>query len=636
MTGVLSCGGVGLTADGAMAWPGDPHGSFGACGTKAFDVVAGTPSGARAAALDSAGRVLIAGWADDHGLVMRLDGGELDSTFGTAGRTRVKLTGTTRYEAVAPTVVGGVIAAGRRTGSDGVDSTVLRLRPNGTLDPTFNGDGKLSFNVSGDDAASAVVAVTDGGILVGGDAAGGGYVSSYTNGGAPDSTWAGDGRRAGLPMNIRGLARRADGAVYVGGSTTASPADWRIMRLNPDGSTDDTFGGANGLTVDVGGDDAVTAVVLQPDGALVATGFGNGAAGHGQTVVRRYLANGSVDPAFTPFREAFGVSDIPVAITRQSDGGIVVAGNSKVGGDNDIVMIRLRDDGVPDDGFGIDGATVMDAGARSVVAGVVAPDGGALAVGTVRRSGRDVVGTFRLQADTSTAKPPAQGVVVDAFGGIHGWSAGCITKPSGFVGAPYWLGWDIVRGIAILPGNRGLVVDGYGGAHAFTFGDAASSTRPVIRGTPYWLGWDIVRGVAVVPEGTGGYELDGFGGVHPFSIGSGPKPPLLTGTPYWLGQDRARGIALMPDGGGGYIVDATGRIYRFGGAPAPNAGGPSWPGQDIVRGIALAPDGSGGWLVDRSGGVHPFGTGGDVAPANPVGGPYWLGWDIVRGVAVLP
>jgi len=375
---------------------------------------------------------------------------------------------------------------------------------------------------------------------------------------------------------------------------------------------------------------------LQADGKVVVTGSGVGAAGHGQVIVRRFLADGSADPGFAAYHEAFGGNDAPVGIVAQGDGATVVAANSKVGTDNDLVLLRLADDGTPDTDFGIDGATVSDVGRRSVAGGVVSPSAGRpLVVGSTRTGGRDVASVFRYQDDGSNGPVPTEGLVLDGFGGLHGWSAGCLGAPSAITGNPYWPGWDIARGVAVLPGSRGLVVDAYGGSRGFTFDDGGGTT-PVAHGTPYWPGWDIVRGVAVLPSGTGGYELDGFGGLHPFSIGSAAMPAAPGGTPYWSGMDIARGMALLPDGHGGYVVDAWGGLHRFGGAPVPNAGGPYWPGQDMVRGIVLSPDGSGGWILDRSGGLHPFGTGGDAPPPASVGGPYWPGAALARGVAALP
>lgn len=629
--GVIS---LGLAPVGAGAWPGDPDGSFGACGVSGLDVGAGTPSVAGAASLQTDGKVLLAGAADDRGLAMRLTDGHADPTFGTSGQTRVRFAGATRFVAVAPTAAGGAVLAGSRTDGTTVDTVVVKLRANGRVDPAFHGNGKVSVDLGGSDTARAVAALTDGSVVIAGSASGGGFVAKYSPNGTLDAGWDGDGRVTGLPLMARSVAVRADGSVYVGGSTPTGSADWRIVRLAPDGSVDATFGGSSGMTVNVGGQDVVTAIVLQPDGKVVAAGYGKGAPGHGQTIVRRYLDDGTPDTSFSAYRDALGVNDAPSALTRQSDGRIVVAVNSRVGTDNDVVLVRLGDDGVPDDGFGIGGVSVVDAGRRSVVNGVVVPpDGRALAVGSVRRGSVNVVGLFRFQPDSSSIGIPAQGIVADGFGGLHGWSSGCLSAPTGFVGGGYWPGWDIIRGVATVPGGGGMMVDGFGGIHPFKFGDGAA---PVVSGAAYWPGWDIARGVVTVPDGSGGFVLDAFGGLHAFSIGGGPKPVVPARAPYWPGMDFARGVALTPDGDGGYIVDLTGVIHAFGNALAPNPGGPSWPGQDVARGIALSPDGSGGWIVDRFGGLHPFGTGGDPAPTAAIGGPYWPGVAIARGVTTLP
>ena len=66
---------------------------------------------------------------------------------------------------------------------------------------------------------------------------------------------------------------------------------------------------------------------------------------------------------------------------------------------------------------------------------------------------------------------------------------------------------------------------------------------PPPTGTPYW-GWDIERSITVLPNGTGGYVLDGFGGIHAFAIATNPKSPPPSGAPYWWGWDIARGVSF--------------------------------------------------------------------------------------------
>jgi hypothetical protein len=146
-----------------------------------------------------------------------------------------------------------------------------------------------------------------------------------------------------------------------------------------------------------------------------------------------------------------------------------------------------------------------------------------------------------------------------------------------------------------------------------------------------------------MPDGSGGYVLDGWGGLHPFGL-NGKNPPATAGASYWTGWDIARGITILPDGSGGYVNDGWGGLHPFGigahAAPPVPSGGPYWPGVDIARGVA-APywDGAnavGGYTTDGWGAAHPFGTVQGEAVPVPVGTPYWPGWSIARGGVAFP
>ena len=231
-------------------------------------------------------------------------------------------------------------------------------------------------------------------------------------------------------------------------------------------------------------------------------------------------------------------------------------------------------------------------------------------------------------------RPYAGGYVVEGNGtatpiGVGGES------PSPISDGPVFPA-DSARGIAIGPeGTGGYIVDLYGGLHRFRIG--VGSPLPVrATGGPYWLGWDIVRGVTIAPNG-GGYVLDGYGGLHPFGSGTGPQVGAARDGPYWSGFDIARGVTLSENGRSGYVVDGYGGAhgFRVGSTPLPPpaTGGPYWPGWNIVRGIALVPGTGGGWILDGFGGLHRFAASG-AKPLGPSSGPYWPGQDRARGVGL--
>ena len=229
--------------------------------------------------------------------------------------------------------------------------------------------------------------------------------------------------------------------------------------------------------------------------------------------------------------------------------------------------------------------------------------------------------------------------MLDGFGGIHGYRVTSPLTPPPVDGG--YFGWNIARGLALSPSGTGYMLDGWGALHpvqirggGFPSGAAFNAT---VTGLGYWLGWDIARDVVVMPDGTGGYVLDGWGGLHTFGLGSGTAPPAASAG-YWYGWDIARGLALLPDGTGGYVLDGWGGLHPFaiGNHPAPPAASAGyWNGWDIARGVSIMPDGTGGYVLDGFGGLHPFAIGSHPAPPAATAG-YWNGWDIARGTTLVP
>ncbi len=630
---IAGAGAVTVGARPAGAWTGDPDGSFGRCGSERVDITKRQTGEATSVVLDG-GRYVVGGSVGTRALVTRFtSAGALDRAYGAGGMRAFALGDDATVTALARQSDGKVVAAGTRTAHGSVDSMVARLTTHGALDPDFHSSGRVVMNLGGNDRLTSVRVQANGAVVVGATAGSAGAVARLTPAGDPDPTFNGDGRRTGLPMTVQAMVLQPDGKIVIGGR---HGDDFALMRLEPDGSTDAGFGGSEGVRSNLGGYDYVTGLALDADGKIVAVGAGHGAARGSHTIVRRYNADGSRDTAFQNVDRAFGLDDEPVGVVVRGDGKIVVAGNSTVAGDNDILLLRLESDGTRDQSFGIGGVSLTDAGARPIAGDLaVRADGRVLVVGSLHTGGARQLALLRFQGDTATAPRPAQGYVIDGYGAPFGFSAGCAAKPPRATGSPYWSGWDIVRGIAVLPGGRGLVVDGFGGLHPFKLGDG-STAGLATSGARFWAGQDMARGVAVVPEGTGGYVVDRSGGLHPFRIGSGARPKIPAGVPSWPGRDFARGVALLPNGAGGYVLDAAGGLHPFGGAPAAGAGAPSWTGQDMARGVTIAPDGSGGWVVDAYGGMHPFGIGANAKPPTAVGGPAWPGFKIARGVAALP
>ena len=177
-----------------------------------------------------------------------------------------------------------------------------------------------------------------------------------------------------------------------------------------------------------------------------------------------------------------------------------------------------------------------------------------------------------------------------------------------------WPQWAIARDVELTSdGSGGYTMDGFGGLHPF-------GSAPALSGGPYWPGFDIARDLVLRPRG-GGWILDGWGGVHAFG-----GAPRAGGAPYSLGNDYAKKLVRI--NGRFNVLDAFGGLHPF--ASGPHVDSPYWPGWAVARDIRTNPDGPGGYLLDAYGGIWPVGG----APTLP-GVPYF-GRDRARGFVLLP
>ena len=227
------------------------------------------------------GKILLAGFSGPEGgniQVARLNAnGALDTTFGTGGKAPVDFGGDDFGLAMARQANGRILVAGRSSAGGAV---VARLRANGTLDPDFDGDGRVTLPGGG--SASAVLVQPDRKIVVAGNANGSAMmtVTRLKPNGSPDTAFDGDGTATIDFGSLADLANdavlQADGRIVVAGYTQADE-DVAVARVNADGSPDATFGGAGKATVDFGFATFGNAVALQPNGRIVVAGQRTGA-----------------------------------------------------------------------------------------------------------------------------------------------------------------------------------------------------------------------------------------------------------------------------------------------------------------------------------------------------------------------
>jgi len=390
----------------------------------------------RGVAVQADGKIVVAGWAYMGGnidfLVMRYNAdGSLDPGFGAGGKVTTAVSSGTDYAyALAIQPDGKIVAAGYAND----DFALVRYNSDGSLDPTFDGDGKVTTAVGiGGECAYAVAIGMDGKIVLAGYAFTGSVntlaVVRYNSNGSLDSTFDGDGKvttTVGTSSSYAyGVAIQSDGKIVAAGyaSTATSGTDFALVRYNVNGSLDTTFGGAGVVTTTIAtgtSSDYAYALAIQADGRIVAAGYTGGDFG-----LVRYNTDGSLDAAFGNS----GKVNTPVGITTdyanalaiQPDGMIVAAGYAgSATNSGDFVLVRYTSSGSLDTTFGSSGTVItsIDVTSDSVRGLGLQAEGQIVAVGAVTNSsGNRIV----------VARYTSSGVLDTAFG-----TADTVTTTAGY------------------------------------------------------------------------------------------------------------------------------------------------------------------------------------------------------------
>ena len=375
--------------------PGDLDQSFGDQG-RSFFAVGEYGAVATASVLQADNKIVLAGYTffggqptgNEDFVVVRLNAnGTLDTTFGSGGIARtpidLRLRGLDHANDVALGPGGTITVAGRsETASGGWAMSLVRYTSSGSLDPTFDGDGIWTLDLTnGADFARSVAIQPDGKAVAAG--------SSY----APPTPWPGwtvlrlnlDGSfdstfdADGIAVTAVGDPAQGDkaeeveilgnGRLLVGGVADESyptMRDFTIARYMPDGSLDSTFGN-DGVVVTLGGrSDQVTDLEVLPDGRLILAGDARGYDPYdAEFRIARYLASGQID-------SSFGTGGIVLlrfpgtwfsnleSVAVQADGKLVAGGRAEYNTHAQFALARFLENGSLDPSFGNQGLRTWD------------------------------------------------------------------------------------------------------------------------------------------------------------------------------------------------------------------------------------------------------------------------------------
>lgn len=233
--------------------------------------------------------------------------GDLDLSFGSDGVGVVlePLSDIgTRTEAMAVQPDGKIVVAGKYLVSGADRMFAARFEADGDLDPTFGTDGVVvtAIGSGGDSGAYAVVVQPDGAIVLAGNAGGDFGLVRYLSDGTLDGAFGTGGKvvtavaAGGLTDYASALLLQPDGALIAGGTAALDGSHYgkRFVRYLSDGTLDATFGtggiatGQDGFFL-AGG---FITMALQSDGKFIVGGVG---------LPMRMNAGGTIDTAFGPY-----------------------------------------------------------------------------------------------------------------------------------------------------------------------------------------------------------------------------------------------------------------------------------------------------------------------------------------------
>jgi uncharacterized delta-60 repeat protein len=407
-----------------------------------------------------------------------LSAGSLDPTFGALHNGIVtgpiQVDSNYRSNSVVVQPDGKVVVPGLMSGTNGRQNFALvRYNPDGTPDTSFNAGnasnatGSVSTVVGvGDSQCSVIARQSDGKIVAVGNAI---YsrkgsnadsaiaVARYNSNGSLDTTF-GNNHNGIVLTNVYakslnfeyayGIAIDGSGKIVVSSSSNLG-AD--LIRYNANGSLDTTFNGS-GIVIappNFGGSAAeagtagsnARALAIQPDGKILLGGLYNGGMG-----VARYTTAGVLDTSFHGSGTISGLIPsgstraVPYGILVQSDGAIVLSGDSGTSNTSNQVLARLTSAGQLDLTFGGSNTGFAVNSNMGVTFGIVqGPNGDIITAGTARPSG--------------PTGPPVIGVAAYLPDGTPDTTFG----NGGVATADLSGGLDRGRGIAIQPDGKILV-----------------------------------------------------------------------------------------------------------------------------------------------------------------------------------
>jgi uncharacterized delta-60 repeat protein len=400
--------------------------------------------------------------------------GTLDVSFGAGGIVNTNIgAGNDRGFSIVQQVDGKLLVAGFSNNGTNNDFALIRYLTDGSLDPAFGTGGIVTTPIgTGNEGGQCVIIQPNNKIIVAGFANMGTTdfaLVRYNPDGTLDNTFG----TAGIVTTPLGLSNeqsqsvvlQTDGKIVAAGFTdNGADTDFGVVRYDTSGVLDPTFNTTGIVTTDFGnGNDVGRSVAVQTDGKIVVGGWASDGA-FMDFAVARYNTNGTLDATFDVdgmVTDTVGsIDDQGYSLAIQPDGKLVLAGISNNGVDFDFAIIRFNTDGSLDNSFDTDGrVTTNFAGANDFGYSVAIQADGKILVGGQSLNGAN--------NDFGLARYNPNGSLDLSFG-----TGGLVTTDLGSTGD---IGWSVA-----IQGDEKVVVAGSNSLSGGAFGVVRYNTCEII------------------------------------------------------------------------------------------------------------------------------------------------------------
>ena len=318
-------------------------------GTNGIALVDSANDQAATIALQSDGKILIAGFSYGNAMVARLnaDGG-IDTSFGTNGIAILASADAYSAEDLLVQSDGKILVAGSGWVNypGNIDASIVRLNANGTVDTSFGSSGYVVYSVGVTTDATELAFQSDGKLIVTEKHYDGSNwnlgIRRYTSNGSLDTTFGVSGYRdTGIDGGYSDIHVNSDDSIVSFGTVGNN---FTIKKWTSNGALDTSFGTSGTTTLSHGMTEIGYNVGVQSDGKYLLSGGSNG-----NLSVARINTDGSVDTGFGTngiYVTTISLDNVSAEgdLSVNSDDSFQIIGTQN-NGDDDFVIARFNSDG---------------------------------------------------------------------------------------------------------------------------------------------------------------------------------------------------------------------------------------------------------------------------------------------------